>query len=69
LFEVLVNNPEARDEKVSDHMLPAFPVVALSDPMNAVAKKMDAQLGAVLVEMGKGKYHIITRHDLVSAMS
>ncbi|GAB5556466.1 MAG: pyridoxal-phosphate dependent enzyme [Schleiferiaceae bacterium] len=69
LFEVLVNNPEARDEKVSDHMLPAFPVVALSDPMNAVAKKMDAQLGAVLVELGKGKYHIITRHDLVSAMS
>jgi cystathionine beta-synthase len=69
LFEVLVNNPEARDEKVSDHMLPAFPVVALSDPMNAVAKKMDPQLGAVLVELGKGKYHIITRHDLVSAMS
>ncbi len=69
LFEILVNNPEARDEKVSDHMLPAFPLVALSDPMNAVAKKMDAQLGAVLVELGKGKYHIITRHDLVSAMS
>jgi len=69
LFEVLVSNPDARDQKVSDHMLAPFPVVAPSDPMNAVAKKMDSQLGAVLVELGKGKYHIITRHDLVSAMS
>ena len=69
LFEVLVSNPDARDQKVSDHMLAPFPVVAPSDPMNAVAKKMDSQLGAVLVELEKGKYHIITRHDLVSAMS
>ncbi len=69
LFQVLVANPEARDQKVEDHMLPPFEVVALSDPIQAVVAKIKPEFGAVLVELGKGKYHIITRHDLVGTMS
>lgn len=69
LVETLSNAPEARDQRVGAHMEAAFPVVQASDPLSTVAKHMNANIGAVLVELGQGKYHIITRHDLVAAMS
>jgi cystathionine beta-synthase len=51
-------------------MLAPFGVVQASDPLSTVAKSMsDSKQGAVLVDLGQGKYHIITRHDLVAAMS
>ncbi len=69
LLETLVNKPSARDERVRDFMAPSFPVVQSSDPLQTLAKKMTANVGAVLVDLGQGKYHIITKHDLISAMS
>jgi cystathionine beta-synthase len=50
-------------------MQSSFPVVQSSDPISTVSKHIDENNGAVLVDLGQGKYHIITRHDLVAAMS
>ena len=50
-------------------MGPAFPIVQATDPISAVSKHFNAQNGAALVELGQGRYQIITRHDLVAAMS
>lgn len=69
LLPVLSNNPTARDKAVKDYMKQPFPIVQASDPISTVSKHMDENNGAVLVELGQGKYHIITRHDLVAAMS
>lgn len=68
LIQVLIDNPEARDHKVLDYMQPAFPVVQPSDPIDTISKKISTRNGAVLVELGQGKFHIITRHDLVAAL-
>jgi len=46
-----------------------FPVVQATDPINAISKHFNAENGAVLVELGQGRYQIITSHDMVSAMS
>jgi cystathionine beta-synthase len=45
-----------------------FPFVQASDPIETIAKKMTNSSGAVLVELGQGKYHIITQHDVVGAL-
>lgn len=69
LLKVLVDNPAARDERVRDFMQAPFPIAQASDPLQTLAKQMTDGAGAVLVELGQGKYHIITRHDVVSALS
>lgn len=69
LLSALSADPEARDKAVSNYMNEAFPVVQSSDPLTSISKHFNQSNGAVLVELGQGKYHIITRHDLVAAMS
>jgi cystathionine beta-synthase len=70
LLDALTKDADARDKSVEHYMLAPFGVVQASDPLSTVAKSMsDSKQGAVLVDLGQGKYHIITRHDLVAAMS
>lgn len=69
LLPALTKDSSARDKAVSNCMLPPFPVIQASDPLSTVAKHINEKNGAVLVDLGQGKYHIITRHDLVANMS
>jgi len=70
LLDALTKDAQARDKSIENYMQAAFGVVQASDPLNTVAKSMaESGQGAVLVDLGQGKYHIITRHDLVAAMS
>ena len=69
LIQVLLDDPDAKDHKVQNYMQPSFPVVQPSDPIDSVSRKISKNNGAVLVELGQGKYHIITRHDVVAAMT
>lgn len=69
LLEVLTKDNASRDKLIRDYMQEPFPVVQASDPLSTIGKNMNANCGAVLVDLGQGKYHIITRHDLVAAMS
>jgi len=69
LLAALSKNPNSRDAEVIQLMQPPFPVVQATDPISGISKHFSATNGAVLVELGQGRYQIITRHDLVSAMS
>lgn len=69
LLTMLSENQNARDAEVSTCMQPPFPVVQATDPLTGISKHFNAENGAVLVDLGQGRYQIITRHDLVSAMS
>lgn len=68
LVQVLIEDSSARDEKVIDFMQPAFPIVQATDPIGTISKYITKENGAVLVELGQGKYHILTRHDIVAAL-
>lgn len=68
LISALASDPAARDKEVKAYMSDAFPIVQSTDPLSAVAKHFTDTNGAVLVELGQGRYQIITRHDLVAAM-
>lgn len=69
LLPALTQDPNARDASISHFMQAPYPVVQASDPLSSVAKHFSATNGAVLVDLGQGKYHIITRHDMVAALS
>jgi cystathionine beta-synthase len=69
LLPALSTDSGARDKAVENYMQAPYPVVQPSDPISTISKKFDEKNGAVLVDLGQGKYHIITRHDLVAAMS
>ena len=69
MLQELVKDPAARDKMVENYMQPPFPIVQASDPIDTIAKRLAEHKGAVLVDLGQGKYHIITRHDVVAVMS
>jgi cystathionine beta-synthase len=69
MLSVLTDTPAARDQPIKLFMGATYPVVQPSDPISAVAKHFTPKNGAVLVELGQGRYQIITRHDLVASMS
>jgi cystathionine beta-synthase len=68
LLQAMVADPAARDKRVEDYMQAPFPFVQASDPIDTIARKMALGTGAVLVELGQGKYHIITQHDVVGVL-
>jgi len=69
LLPALSKDPDARDKSIGNYMQAPYPIVQRSDTIATIAKQIDESNGAVLVDLGQGKYHIITRHDLVAAMS
>jgi cystathionine beta-synthase len=69
LLPALSKDPDARDKSIGNYMQAPYTIVQSSDTIATIAKQIDESNGAVLVDLGQGKYHIITRHDLVAAMS
>lgn len=69
LLPELAKDQSVRDKPVRDYMQAPFPLVQASDPLSAVARHFSSEVGAVLVELGQGRHQIITRYDMVAAMS
>ena len=53
---------------IGEVMGAAYPVVELTTPIEDVARMVKEGHRAVLVEFGEG-YHIITKQDIITAMS
>lgn len=68
VYQLLIDNPELRDTPVSSVMGPAFPVVNEETSVDRLSKMINKDTTAALVELKNGKYHIVTRHDLISAI-
>jgi len=69
LYELLIDNPELRDTAISSVMRPAFPIVNSNTSVEQLCKLINKSTPAVLVELREGKYHIVSRYDVISAMS
>jgi cystathionine beta-synthase len=69
VYQVLVDAPELRDAPISSIMGAPFPVVQTSTSIEDVCKLINKQTPAVLVELPNGKFHIVSRYDVISAMS
>ncbi|MDG1429164.1 MAG: pyridoxal-phosphate dependent enzyme [Crocinitomicaceae bacterium] len=69
VYQLLCEKPELRDSAISGIMAAAFPTVNESATIEEVSKLISKDCTAVLVELKNGNHHIITRHDLISAIA
>jgi cystathionine beta-synthase len=45
-----------------------YPVVQATTSIEEISKLINKDNQAVLVDLGKGKHHIITKHDIISSI-
>jgi cystathionine beta-synthase len=69
VYQLLVDSPELRDAPISSIMGAAFPVVKAASHLDDLCKLINKNTPAVLVELPNGSFHIVTRYDIISAMS
>jgi cystathionine beta-synthase len=46
-----------------------LPVLPANATVEEISKHISKEVPAVLIDMGDGKHHIVTRHDLISAIA
>jgi len=66
LFNAFVNNSNVADTPIKDLMRKPYPIVSLQTPVDEVAKLITKDNNAVLVDLGNGKHHIITKYDIIN---
>jgi cystathionine beta-synthase len=69
VYQLLVEDPSLRDSPISSIMGAPFPVVNHAAHMDDLCKLINKETPAVLVELPNGGHHIVTRYDIISAMS
>ncbi|MFD0860713.1 pyridoxal-phosphate dependent enzyme [Sungkyunkwania multivorans] len=68
LFRAFVEDKAVADKPIKEVMGAPFPEVSKDATIDAVSKLITRDNEAVLVNLGAGKYHIITKHDIISAI-
>lgn len=68
VYQLLIDSPELRDAPISSVMQEPLPIVQPSTLVEEISKMINKENQAVLVEMDEGKYHIVTRHDIISSI-
>lgn len=69
LFQKLLQNHTVREDKVASVMLPPFPIVKTTETIESVARKINKENNAVLMMDLGGNWHIITKYDIIEALS
>lgn len=69
LYQSMVEDPQNTNKKIEEVMGPALPVVSENEPIAAVSKLISKDVPAVLVKLTSGKYHIITKYDIIQSLS
>jgi cystathionine beta-synthase len=69
LFRSYFENKEIADLPIKEVMGKPFPIVKANTPIDEVSKLISKDSQAVLVELENGKYHIITKHDIISSIN
>jgi len=68
LFRSYVEDKDIADKPVKDVMGRPYPIVKAAASLEEISKLIGKDNQAVLVELGEGKYHIITKHDIISSI-
>jgi cystathionine beta-synthase len=65
----LFNNPDAKRDSIEAILSPAFPTVDLNTKMEDISKLITKENAAVMVQNEDDSYSIITKQDLIKAIS
>jgi cystathionine beta-synthase len=69
VFQVLVEDRRLLDKKIEDVMGAPFPIVEESTDITTLSKLINRDTPAVLVKMQNGKYHIVTKYDVIDGIA
>jgi Predicted transcriptional regulator with C-terminal CBS domains len=64
-----MQKPALAESFVEELMSPPFPTVHQQDSLRSIAQYIGKDNNAVMVRLDDGRMHIITKHDLVAALS
>jgi cystathionine beta-synthase len=68
LFQAYIVNKDVADKPIREVMGKPFPIVAPNASIEEVSKLINKENQAVLVDLGNGKHHIITKHDIINSI-
>lgn len=69
LFREVLNNPELKFLSVENVMEETLPVISESAPYSDVVAHLDKSMDAVMIKMRDRSYQIITKHDIINALT
>ncbi|WP_338410719.1 pyridoxal-phosphate dependent enzyme [uncultured Flavobacterium sp.] len=69
LFRSYVENKDIADKPIKNIMGKPYPIVTKNTPIDEVSKLINKDNQAVILDLGENKYHIITKHDIISSIS
>jgi len=69
LFSQLIEYPDLKNEKVSKVIQPPFPFVRMDSTIEEVSKLITKENNAVMLKNLAGEIHIITKQDVIDALS
>jgi cystathionine beta-synthase len=68
LFRAFIENKDIANTPIKEVMGSPFPIVKNTTPVEEISKLFNKENHAVLVEIGDNKFHIITKHDVISSI-
>lgn len=68
LFRSYVADKNVAEKPIKEVMGKPFPIVKLGTPIEEVSKLFSKENDAVLVDLGNGHHHIITKYDIIGAI-
>jgi len=68
LFQSYMNDKDVADKPIKEIMNEPYPIVKSGTKIEDVAKLITKENAAVLVDLGNGKHHIITKYDIIGSI-
>lgn len=68
LFRSYVEDKDIAEKPIREIMGKPYPIVKANTPIEEISKLINKDNQAVLVDLGEGKHHIITKHDIISSI-
>ena len=68
LFNLYFDDKDIANKPIKDVMENPFPIVKRDTSIDKISKLINKENSAVLVDLGNDKFHIITKHDVISSI-
>lgn len=68
LFQSYVSDKNSAERPIREIMGNPYPIVQLGTTMEEVSKLFSRENAAVLIDLGNGKHHIITKYDIIGSI-
>ncbi|MEZ5016920.1 MAG: pyridoxal-phosphate dependent enzyme [Flavipsychrobacter sp.] len=69
LFRKMMDNHDLKEKNIADVQEAALPLATLDTPLERLSSFINKDNGAVLVKDDSGQYHILTKYDVIDALS